>query len=290
MPAPSPALRVRFWGVRGSVPTPGPTTVRYGGNTSCVSVEFEDGHVLVLDAGTGIRELGDSLVGGEAQITVALTHGHWDHIQGFPFFGPLFEPGREITFVPHRRGRDLFDVLMQQIDGARFPVTQTELPSRLTFLPVTTLDARLDVADAARLRVNHPGETDAIRVRSGGRTLVFAPDNELDPPYAPLTSFAELTAFCHRADVLIHDAQYLDDDLPARSGWGHSTVRRTCELAAAAEVRHLVLFHHDPNRTDDALDAIQEQACETLAELGSDAACTVAFEGLVLDLPKVSDA
>lgn len=279
-------MRVQFWGVRGSIPTPGPTTVRYGGNTTCVSVEFGDKRVLVLDAGTGIRLLGDALLGGDAEISVALTHAHWDHIQGFPFFAPLFEPERPVYFAPHGRARALFDVLIDQLDGARFPIPRERLPSLVDLMPDADFEACLrEVAGVDRLRVNHPGETDAIRVERGGRTVVFIPDNELDPPYEPHVTFDDLTAYCRGADVLIHDAQYLDDEIAAKAGWGHSTVRQACELAGAAEVEHLVLFHHDPGRTDDALDAVQDEARAILMGLGSEARCTVAFEGLRLDLP-----
>ena len=280
-----PLMRVRFWGVRGSIPTPGPSTVRYGGNTTCVSVEFADGQVLILDAGTGIRVLGDELEEQDGDISVALTHAHWDHIQGFPFFAPLFQPGRRIFFAPHERARALFDVLIDQMDGARFPIARGFLPSAVACMPQPEFAARLrEVADVVRLRVNHPGETDGIRVRCDGHTVVFIPDNELDPPYEPIASFDDMAAYCRHADVLIHDAQYLEEDLPAKHGWGHSTVRQVCELAAAAEVAHLVLFHHDPGRTDDQLDAIQDLARTLLSQHGSSTRCTVAYEGLTLDV------
>lgn len=145
-------MRVRFWGVRGSIPTPGPSTVRYGGNTSCVSIEFADNHVLVLDAGTGIRLLGDELAQGDANISVALTHAHWDHIQGFPFFAPLFQPGRTIYFAPHARAHALFKVLIGQMDGARFPVASDQLPSALTFMQQSEFEVRLrEIANVTRL-------------------------------------------------------------------------------------------------------------------------------------------
>ena len=277
------AMNVRFWGVRGSIPSPGPTTMRYGGNTSCVSIEFADNHVLVLDAGTGIRLLGDAVAQGDAEISMALTHAHWDHIHGFPFFAPLYQEGRSILFASHERAQALFKVLIQQMDGARFPVTQDQLPCILRFLPEAGFNTRIEkTAEVTRLKVNHPGEADGIRVRCDGHTVVYIPDNELDPPDKPTVSFKELASFCRYADVLIHDAQYLEEDMPEKSGWGHSTVERVCDLAAEAEVAHLVLFHHDPNRTDDELDAIQNLARNRLAQLGSPARCTVAYEGLML--------
>ena len=276
-------MRVRFWGVRGSIPTPGPSTVRYGGNTSCVSIEFADDRVLVLDAGTGIRLLGDELARGNAEISMAVTHGHWDHIQGFPFFAPLYQPGRTILFGPHGRARSLFELLIQQMDGTKFPVAGDRLPSSLSFVSDEEFDRRTrEIAAVSRLSVNHLGGADGIRVRCDGHTVVYIPDNELDPPYQPIAPFDEIVDFCRNADVLIHDAQYLEEDMPEKRGWGHSVVSQVCDLAAKAEVAHLVLFHHDPSRTDDQLDAIQDIARARLSELGSSAHCTVAYEGLML--------
>jgi phosphoribosyl 1,2-cyclic phosphodiesterase len=277
------AMKVRFWGVRGSIPTPGPTTVRYGGNTSCVSIEFAGNHVLVLDAGTGIRLLGDELAQGDAEISMALTHAHWDHIQGFPFFAPLFQPGRTVLFAPHMRARQLFETLVQQMDGARFPVAQDQLPSILRFLPEAGFKTRIrEIAEVTRLKVNHPGNADGVRIHCNGHTVVYIPDNELDPPDKPITRFEDIVAFCKHADVLIHDAQYLEEEMSEKRGWGHSAVERVCDLAAEAEVAHLVLFHHDPGRTDDQLDAIHDKARTRLAHLGSPARCSAAYEGLVL--------
>lgn len=278
-------MRVRLWGVRGSIPTPGPSTNRYGGNTTCASIEFDENRVLVLDAGTGIRLLGDELAKSDAEISVALTHYHWDHIQGFPFFTPLFQPERVIYFAPHARSKALFEVLIDQMDGARFPVSRDRLPSAITFMPQREFKARLrDVAEVTRLRVNHPGETDGIRIRSNGHTVVFIPDNELDPPYEPIAHFDEIVEFCRHADVLIHDAQYLEEDMPEKRGYGHSTAEQACELASEAEVEHLVLFHHDPSRTDDQLDVVQAMARALLSSMRKSTTCTVAYEGLNLEL------
>lgn len=281
-------VTIRFWGVRGSLPAPGPATVRYGGNTSCVSIDGvgPDGRAwaLVLDAGTGIRELGKVLVGDpERDIHFFLSHSHWDHIQGFPFFAPLYQKGRRIYLSPQKGKKMLFRLLMEQMDGSRFPLTHEQLPADLR--PMTDLE-QLRRTEAGftveRFRVNHPGDAYGFRLTMQGVRLVYIPDNELDPPAEVVLPYENLVDWCRDADVLVHDAQYTTADMPAKRGWGHSRVDRVLDLARDAEVRHLILFHHDPDRTDDEIDRIQAEARAGLKEAGSTVACTAAFEGLTL--------
>jgi phosphoribosyl 1,2-cyclic phosphodiesterase len=287
----APRFTVRFWGVRGSIPSPGPHTARFGGNTSCVSVEgrYADGTetVGVLDAGTGIRALGDLLARDYREILLLLTHTHWDHIQGFPFFAPLRQPGRRIYLSRAERERGLFQMLLDQVDGVRFPLTLEAAGAQ--FLSYTDEKIREQESLGYRLRrirVNHPGEAFAFRAELAGTSLIYAPDNELFPPGEPHTPFAEMADFCRGADLLIHDSQYTDADLPEKHGWGHSTAAQARELAAAAGVGHLVLFHHDPDRTDDALDALQAESDAWFAAHAPAVRCTVAREGLTLTLPE----
>lgn len=274
-------MTITFWGVRGTVVTPGPHTVRYGGNTACVSVEIGE-HVLVLDAGSGIRALGEVLAAeAPREIFVLLSHLHNDHITGFPFFRPLYERGRTIHLVdyPHHSGGWS---LLNLLDGVHFPLLPRHLYCEVTRIEHEGLDVlrRYGLAVTA-CPLNHPGGALGYRVEHDGRAFVFIPDNELEAAN-PVTSFEELAAFCRGADVLCHDAQYLGDELDFRLGWGHSRVRRVRDLARAAAVRHLVLFHHDPTRTDDALDEVQAVSREDLA--GAGIACTAAYEGLQLTL------
>lgn len=278
-------LCVRFWGVRGSVPSPGPETVRYGGNTSCVSLHPGGDQVLVFDAGTGIRALGDALMADESRLFLLLSHGHWDHIQGFPFFAPIYRPGREIYMFPSVQGDEILCALMEQMDGAHFPVRPEELPSSplcVTEAPTPFL-ARYGLA-LSRIPTNHPGNGFGYRFEQDGRTVVYLTDNELDPPYAKTTEFEAFADFCRGADLLIHDAQYLERDMPAKHGWGHSLVSQACRLAAAARVKHLVLTHHDPDRSDDELDAIGDEARAWLRANAPGVACSVAAEGLEIRL------
>lgn len=277
---------VRFWGVRGSIPAPDASGVRYGGNTSCVSVEWGSGKVLVLDAGTGIRHLGKALEHAASEIFVLLTHSHFDHVQGFPFFRPIYQPDRTIHVFPAVRGKRVICSLLDQMDGAYFPLKAEDLPSRyqcVTRRPMAFL--RAAGFAISRVRTNHPGGGYGYRLEHGGRALVYLTDNELDPPAQQrVTEFNGFVRFCRGADILIHDAQYLDEDMPAKHGWGHSLARQACELAAASGARQLVLFHHDPDRTDDEIDRIQEDARAWLRKRGHRVDCVAAFEGLKIEM------
>lgn len=271
---------VNFLGVRGSVPVPGRETLRYGGNTSCVAVEADD-RVLLLDAGTGIRRAGDMVRhhGGEA--FVVLTHPHADHVQGFPFFAPLFEPGTTLhlpDWTPEGRRWSLLDLL----DGVQVPITPAALRARIE-RPREDAESylRRHGWDVATLPLNHPGGALGWCVRHRERSFVHLTDNELRAA-RPVTSFERMVEFCRSADLLSHDAQLTDAERAAYAGWGHSTVSDACALAIAAGVRRLVLFHHDPERDDDAVDALCDQAGELLRPHGI--ACYAASESLRIDL------
>ncbi len=277
-------LTLRFWGVRGAIAVPGPYTVRYGGNTACVSVHLGDDAVLILDAGTGIRNLGKMLAGSEADLYLVVTHNHWDHIQGFPFFGPIYQPRRLTCIVPNL-GETLARALVEQMDGNRFPVRIEDLLSerRIIFDDPRPLLVGTGF-DVERISINHPGGGFGYRVANEGRVVVYLTDNELDPPGTPVCERDRFVDFCAGADVLIHDAQYLAEDMPAHHGWGHSLVSQVLELAVDAGVKHVVLFHHDPDRTDDAVDRIQAEARVWLQAQAPQIQCTAAFEGLSITL------
>lgn len=279
------AMIIQFWGVRGSVPSPGPTTFRYGGNTSCVSVDIGHNTLLVLDAGTGIRELGKVLPASTTTIFVLLSHSHWDHIQGFPFFRPLYQPDRTIYLFPNLVGKALWCSALQQMDGAHFPVTPDRLPSQTFCIIEGAVDFLAEHRWCiSQIALNHPGGSAGYRIEQAGRSVVYLTDNELAPPYQQTTTFDDLVHFCRHADVLIHDAQYLESDMPHKHGWGHSLVSQVCALAVAAQVKHLILFHHDPDRTDVEIDAIQTQVRAWVRTQGAHLRCTAAYEGLVVRL------
>ena len=282
------AMTITFWGARGSRPVPGPHTLRYGGNTACVSVEI-DGKVLVLDAGTGMFELGQTLLGTGQDVFVLLSHLHSDHTQGLPFFAPLYQPSGPIYLLDYEQDGEAWSPLTL-FDGVHHPLRKDMLPAECLRLRGDAL-AHLAAHGLAveRTRLNHGGGAYGYRVTRGGRAFVYMTDNELVPaggadvqpgPYPDPVPFERFAAFCAGADVLCHDAQYRADEMPLRRGWGHSQLPDVCRLAEKAGVGHLVLFHHDPLRTDEALDAL---LCEARARLEpSGIACTAAYEGLVL--------
>jgi phosphoribosyl 1,2-cyclic phosphodiesterase len=295
------SMTARFWGVRGSIPSPGTTTVRYGGNTPCVSLHLPGERILVLDSGTGIRELGKAIVRGSEEIFIILSHAHWDHIHGFPFFLPIYQPKRKIFMFPTRLGptsicglclrvkaegdKSIQCPLLDQMDGAHFPVLSEDVPSQPKCMAedeVSFLCSR--GFHISSIAANHPGGSFGYRIENAGKSLIYLTDNELDPPYRKATEFDGFVEFCRHADVLIHDAQYLERDMPQKHGWGHSLVSQACDLAAKSQVKHLVLYHHDPDRTDDELDRIQDDARRRLNGQNPRVTCTVAFEGLSLTL------
>lgn len=272
-------MQITCWGVRGSIPAPDPENTRYGGNTSCVTVEAED-RILIFDAGTGIRALGRELEGTDKTIYILLTHVHSDHVEGFPFFKPLYETDRPIYLVDHRY-EDTCWSLVEQFDGFHFPLEPSQIPASIHRIQTEGIAFLNEQGfDLSQMAVNHPGGAYGYRVTLNGRTLVHIPDNEIDPPDRFEVPFNDLVAFCRGADILIHDAQYVQEDLPRKAGWGHSLLKDTCRLAQKADVDHLVFFHHDPERTDAALDAMEERGRDLLAGSGID--CTAAYEGLTL--------
>jgi phosphoribosyl 1,2-cyclic phosphodiesterase len=214
-----------------------------------------------------------------------VSHIHWDHIQGFPFFDPIYQPNRAIYILP-LEVEALFCRLIEQMDGVHFRVTPEDLPSQRHYITGNGVGfLREHGFNVSRIALNHPGGGYGYRIENGGRSVVYLTDNELHPPHDNKTNdLSEFIQFCKDADVLIHDAQYIKQDMPQKHGWGHSLVSQACELAVAAEVKHLVLFHHDPDRTDNELDSIQEDARSWFKTNDQRIQCTAAFEGLTLDM------
>jgi phosphoribosyl 1,2-cyclic phosphodiesterase len=253
-------MKITFYGVRGSIPSPGYATYRYGGNTSCVHIETATGQDLVLDAGTGIRNLGKRLIEKDSPINILLSHGHWDHIQGYPFFMPIYQPDRQIrVYTSATDGHEQICALFDQIDGANFPVKATELPSRSECI-TENIETELAMQNicVSRIPINHPGGGYGYRIKEDCTSCAYITDNELEPPGKVSTTYDHWVEFCRGVDVLIHDAQYLESDMPHKHGWGHSLVSQVRQLAVDAEVGCLAMFHHDPDRTDAEIDFIQK--------------------------------
>ena len=279
-------IHVDFWGVRGSVPSPGPTTTRYGGNTSCVSITV-DNKILILDAGTGIRNLGSAIIGQpKLEIFVVVTHSHWDHIQGFPFFTPIYQPDRPVHMFPTLHKKNVvLSSLIDQMDGAHFPITPDQVPSNFNFVTENPLEfLESNGFHMELVPMNHPGKAFGYKIKIDDKIICYFTDNEIDPPYEKSIELDALTEHCRNVDILIHDAQYIEADMPLKHGWGHSLISQVTKLGESAEVKNLVYYHHDPERSDDDIDAELEKASKTLKENGSSVRPYFAYEGLKLSI------
>jgi len=282
-------MEIRFWGVRGSVPAPGPKTVKFGGNTPCIEVRFEDlNRVVIIDAGTGIRELGDHLMAndlpkGPIQADIFLTHTHWDHIMGFPFFTPIYIPTSKLkVYGPVTYEDDTLEkVVGGQLTYRYFPVRQAELSSEIEY--VALKECELDLGDGIMLTtkyLNHPLLCLGYRFEYRGKTFctaydtepfrnVFSADPE-DPSYDKIMAQEgekvadeenkRLEAFYNSADLLVHDSQYTQEEYEStRVGWGHTTFEHAIEVAKRGKIKRLALFHHDPTRTDTQIGELEEK-------------------------------
>ena len=260
-------MNVTLWGTRGSVASPGPETVRYGGNTACAEVRGEQGTILVLDAGTGIRRLGSQLEGGLDRIDLLLTHLHMDHIQGLGFFAPLFEEGREIhIWGPASTTSHLGERLARYLSPPLFPVRLRDLRSRLSLHDVPLGCFEIGEFTVHSDLVCHPGPTVGFRIQNGGGALTYMPDHEPALGWRDFPAEAHWTSghtLAYGADVLVHDAQYTIDEYNERVGWGHSALPHAFDFACATAVRRLVTFHHDPDHGDDQLDRVIAAATDS---------------------------
>lgn len=273
-------MRVKVWGARGSIPCPGPDTVRYGGNTSCVQVTLADGTQLVLDAGTGIRNLrlpeqaDVGANGGARRIHILLTHLHLDHIQGLLFFPALFDPRNEITiWGPTAPGSTLRDRIARYMSAPLTPVELRELPCRLEFRDCPQDAWEIGSAVIRAEAVNHRGPTLGFRIADPDVTFTYIPDHEpaligpldeLDPAWISGYALARDT------DLLLHDCQYADAEYPAHFGWGHSSISDALTFAHRTGAKRTLLTHHDPYHSDEQLDGLYDEAVERWRELGGE--------------------
>ncbi|HWB59427.1 MAG TPA: MBL fold metallo-hydrolase [Chthoniobacteraceae bacterium] len=288
----------KFWGVRGSIPTPGKSTVHYGGNTSCIEVRA-DGEIIILDAGTGIRPLGNALIeefkGRPLNITLLISHTHWDHIQGFPFFMPAYNAANKLRILGYEGARaGLATTFAGQMESPYFPIALQQMPGHIVINELKELKFSLGKVRVQACFLNHPGICVGYRVYTGGgASVAYLPDNE---PYGhrhlpeeggdddvkiakePVLE-RELIEFISGADALILDSQYDDDEYEKHISWGHGCVRDSVALALKAKVKRLFLFHHDPNHDDEHVNKMLSHARQLVRDAGAHMAVEAAREG-----------
>jgi phosphoribosyl 1,2-cyclic phosphodiesterase len=296
--------RLKFWGTRGSISVPGPSTLRYGGNTTCVELRA-DGEIIVLDAGSGIRSLGVALEkefqSQPLNLSLLITHAHWDHIQGLPFFAPAYEKKNEI----HVRGYDGVDtsfseIMAEPMKAPFFPIAMRELSARIDIKKLTEMEFLAGKVQVRARFVNHPGVCAGYRLFTSAGSIAFLPDHEpyrflhsakannLSPEEAKKVAEKErvgLVEFLRGSDILILDAQYTDAEYESHVGWGHGSISSAVSLALDAEVGKLLLFHHAPSHDDTILDSILNDARRLIRESGKKLEVDAAREGEEILLP-----
>lgn len=260
-------MKVTFWGTRGSIPAPGKETIIYGGNTTCLELILQGGSRVIIDAGSGIRALGEKLTAESAEVDVYLliTHIHWDHVMGFPFFSPIYNPSTKIRVDGYPTCmKGISHAFDNKMGDGFFPVKFNDLKADIEYLDHLGKGFfEIDGTLIETIPLHHPQGGFGYRFQEGDKTLVFITDNELTEKVWSGRTPEDYVAFCKDADILIHDAQYTPLEIDERRGWGHSDYEATLELARRAEVKQLFLFHHDPARTDAEVAAIRMQ-CEEL--------------------------
>ena len=310
--ASSPPARINFWGTRGSIAVSSTETLRYGGNTTCVELRA-DGEIIVLDAGSGIRPLGMALAREfqerSIKLSLLITHAHWDHIQGFPFFKPAYDSKNEIrVFGFDGAGATFREIMTEPMKSPFFPITMRELSAGLDINKLNEMKFSLGKLDIHAAFVNHPGVCAGYRIFTSGGSVAFLPDHEpyefflhsvrgkqLSPEQAreiATDQHAALVRFLHGSDILILDAQYTDQEYQTHIGWGHGSISSAVSLALEAEVQTLLLFHHDPSHDDAMVDTMVESARELARKRGSHLEVAGAQQGseILLEQKKVAAA
>ncbi len=292
---------IKFWGVRGSIPTPGPQTSRYGGNTPCLELNYDDENFFILDAGSGIRALGQHLMtlGKPIKSHVFISHMHWDHIQGIPFFVPAYIPGNEFVFHGAQEADlKLEDILSDQMNPVNFPVQIDEMASKFRFEEMYEGEYTIEGIKIETLYLNHPGYALGYKFYINDKAVIYISDNE---PYAVYPNASQdsddpneikivednnqrLINFAKDAYIFIHDAQYTPEEYKTKYQWGHSPYDYTVKVALAATVNTLVIFHHDPVHDDDFIDNMIDSAKKISWQAGSNMKIIGAKEGLELSL------
>ncbi len=276
---------LEFWGIRGTLPVPGKNSLRYGGNTSCVSVRFSRERLFIFDAGTGIKVLSDYLLKTTREKISArlfISHSHWDHVNAIPFFAPFYRPGNVFEILGPAQGDvSIRDVVSAQMDDVYFPITINEFGAKVSFRDLHEGHYEIDGIEIRTMMLSHPGYCLGYRINYNGHSVCYITDNELFPEnseFYDASYVKKLEDFVRNADALITDSTYFDEEYEGKVGWGHSCLSEVSHLAHNAGVKKLYLFHHDPDQTDDDIDRKQEIVSRLLREMNSATVCLAPVE------------
>jgi len=273
-------IHITFWGVRGTLPAPGEENIRYGGNTSCVSLEFADGNLMIFDAGTGIKALSDHLMAEKTlpiEAKIFISHPHWDHINAIPFFAPLYISGNEFEICGPSYGEyTIRELISAQMDGVFFPIKIKDFSATVNFSNLKEETLNMNRMEIRIMLLNHPGNCLGYRVQYRGRSVSYVTDNEIYPKSSRFYNedyMNKLMDFVKDTDALITDCTYSDEDYKSKINWGHSSISQVVDLSDRAGVKTLYLFHHEPNQTDSDIDAKLETAQVMLEQRKSRTSC-----------------
>jgi phosphoribosyl 1,2-cyclic phosphodiesterase len=275
---------IRCWGARGSIPVSGKDYLRYGGNTTCLEIRNNRDDILLVDAGSGIREAGNAfLADGRRDFTLLLTHAHWDHIMGFPFFKPLYRHDATINIWGCPFAQDsIREMLARVMSAPYFPIKYDDIHANVTYAEICIETYQLGDLTITPIALSHPNQGTGYKFSEAGRNFVFLTDNELGLQHEGGLSYDNYIEFCRGADLLIHDAEYLDEEYPKRRGWGHSTVEQATRLALDAGVKQLGLFHHNQERIDTEVDNLVALSRRIIRERKSSLECFAVHQAMEL--------
>ena len=277
---------IRCWGARGSIPVSGKNYLRYGGNTTCLEIQNNLGDILLVDAGSGIREAGNAFIAsGRQDFTLLVTHGHWDHIMGFPFFKPLYRRHTRITVRGCTFAQDsIREILSRVMSAPYFPIHYEDVHAKVDYTDICGDICQMGSLTITPIALSHPNQGSGYKFSEDGRSFVFLTDNELGFRHEGGLTYDDYLEFCRGADLLIHDAEYRDDEYPKKRRWGHSTIEQATQLALAAGVGKLGLFHHNQDRLDAEIDDMVAACRHIITGRESSLDCFAVHQGMVLTI------
>lgn len=277
---------IHCWGARGSIAVSGRDFIKYGGDTTCIEVVSNTGDLIIIDAGTGIRLLGNKLMREKARrVNLLLTHAHWDHLSGFPFFKPIYRKESEIrVYGPQPTQDSLKKILSKTMSSPYFPIELEDINADISFLGMGINDYSIGSVKIRTIPLSHPNQGVGYRLEEDGKSFVFLTDNELTYRHPKGLAYAEYVKFAKDADILFHDSEYSREEYKETQGWGHSVYLDTVQLAIDANVKCLGLFHHNQDRTDAEVDRILKECKKMLSEKGSKIKCFAVASGTEIKL------